>query len=155
MVFGIGNPDRGDDAAGRAVARRLRGVLPADVAIIEHDGEATALLAGFAGAAAVWLVDACLSGAAPGTIRRLDVHDGPLPRTLSGISTHGFGPAEAVELARALGRLPARCIVYAIEGASFAPGAPPSPDVAAAIAGVADRLRDEFTNTGTEDGHDA
>ena len=44
VVLGIGNPDRGDDAAGRIVAQRLRGLLPVDIEIIEHDGEGTSLL---------------------------------------------------------------------------------------------------------------
>ena len=59
----------------------------------------------------------------------------PLPRGALGMSTHGFGLAEALELARALGQLPRRCIVYAIEGASFETGAPLSPEVAAAVDG--------------------
>jgi hydrogenase maturation protease len=37
----------------------------------------------------------------------------------SSSSTHGFALDAAIELARALGRLPARVIVYAIEGHSF------------------------------------
>ena len=45
LVVGIGNPDRGDDAVGRLVARALRGRVPADVRVVEQDGEATALLA--------------------------------------------------------------------------------------------------------------
>ncbi len=47
--------------------------------------------------------------------------------------------AMPVELARALGRLPRRCIIYiyALEGASFEPGGPLSPPVAAAAAKVA------------------
>ena len=45
LVFGIGNPDRGDDAVGRIVARSLRASAPADVRIAEQGGEAGALLA--------------------------------------------------------------------------------------------------------------
>ena len=41
-----------------------------------------------------------------------------LPRS-SDISSHGFGLAHAVELARALGRLPSRLIVFAIQGETF------------------------------------
>lgn len=142
IVIGIGNPDRGDDAAGRAVARRLRGLLPPEVAIAEEGGEATALMTRFDGAAEVYLVDACRSGAAAGTVRRFDVARAPLPHDAFGTSTHGFGVAQAVDLARALEQLPPRCVVYAIEGASFETGAPLSPPVAQAVADVADRLRD-------------
>lgn len=132
-VIGIGNPDRGDDGAGRAVARWLRGRLQDGVEILEENGEVTALLAAFEGAAAVFLVDACVSASQPGRVRRYDVAAAPLPQEAFALSSHGLGLAEAVELARALGRLPPRCVVYAIEGACFEAGQPLSPAVAAAV----------------------
>lgn len=146
LVLGIGNPDRGDDAAGRIVARRLSGALPDGVEVDEHDGEATALLARIDGADAVYWVDACASGKAPGTVHRFDVAAAPLPSLSLGVSTHGFGLGEAVELARTLGCLPQRAVVYAIEGASFDAGAALSPPVAAAVAEVARRLRAEIAD---------
>ncbi len=144
IVIGIGNPDRGDDAAGRAVARLLRGLLPKDVDLVEHDGETTGLLARLDGVTAAFLVDACASGAPAGTVRRFDVAERLLPREAFGLSSHSLGLAEAVELARALGQLPLCCVVYAIEGESFAVGAPLSPPVVTAVAEVAARLRTEI-----------
>jgi hydrogenase maturation protease len=144
IVFGIGNPDRGDDAAGPAAARQLRELLLRGVEVIEHLGEATALLAQMDGAASVFLIDACASGAPAGTIHRFDVGATVVPDVALRLSTHGFGPAMAIELAMTLGQLPHRCIVYAIEGASFDPGAPLSPHVAAAIAEVVARVREEI-----------
>jgi hydrogenase maturation protease len=64
------------------------------------------------------------------------------------LSTHGFGLAEAIELARALGGLPPRCVVYAIEGSSFEEGAALSPPVVAAAAEVARRLCGEIIALG-------
>jgi hydrogenase maturation protease len=148
IVLGVGNPDRGDDAAGRVVARDLRSLSLADVAVIEHDGEATALFAQFDGAAAAFVVDASASGAAPGTIRRFDVSAAPLPDLAFGLSTHGFGLAMATELARALGQLPPRCIIYTIEGGSFQLGASLSAPVATAVAAVVQRLRAELNDQG-------
>jgi hydrogenase maturation protease len=144
IVLGIGNPDRGDDGAGRKVARLLRRMAPDGVEVAEHDGEATALLTHLDGATAAYLIDACVSGAPAGTVHRFDVSKAALPQSLSRLSTHGFGLAEAVELARALGQLPRRCIVYAIEGESFAPGAPLSPSASAAVAEVIRRLGSEI-----------
>jgi hydrogenase maturation protease len=144
VVIGIGNPERGDDAAGRLVARRLRGKLPADVAIAEHDGESTALLALLDGADTAILIDACVSGAPAGTVRRFDASASPLPEAKFSVSTHGLGLAEAIELARALRALPRRCIVYTIEGRAFDPGAPLSPAVAAAVGETSERVRAEF-----------
>jgi hydrogenase maturation protease len=146
VVLGIGNPDRGDDAAGREVARLVRRILPRRIDVTEHAGEATDLLIRMEGAAAAFLVDACVSEAPAGTIWRFDAGAGPLPERAFGLSTHGFGVAEAIELARALDRLPPRCIVYAIEGSSFELGAPLSPQVEAAAADVARRLCAEITN---------
>lgn len=133
VVIGIGNPDRGDDAAGRLVAQRLHGMLPAKIEVVEHDGEPTALLALFDDADCAILIDACTSGGEPGAVHRFDVSDAPLPEARFSLSTHGVGLGEAVELARALGQLPPRVIVYAIEACAFDLGAPPSPAVADAI----------------------
>jgi hydrogenase maturation protease len=140
IVLGVGNLDRGDDAAGRLVARRLRGLLPADFEVAEHGGDAASVLAWLEGREAAIVVDACASGAPTGTVHRFDVAAAPLPHRRFGISTHGRGLYDAIELARALERLPPHCVVYAIEGDTFEIGAPVSPAVAAAVAGLAGRL---------------
>ena len=142
LIIGLGNPDRGDDAAGRAVAARLKARLPRDMRVTESGGEATALLARFCEADEVILIDAAMSGAAPGTVERFEAHQTPLPAARFGMSTHGFGLAEAIELARALGQLPRRCVVYAIEGRSFAIGDPLSPEVEAAVEAVVAHILD-------------
>jgi hydrogenase maturation protease len=151
IVIGIGNPDRGDDAAGRSVLRLLRPMLPDDVALEEHDGEATSLLARFDCADAAFLIDACTSGGPVGAVYRFDAAATPLPAGAFGLSTHGFGLAEAIELARALGQLPPRCIVYAIEGGCFEIGTPLSPPVGAAVADVAGRVCAEIMGQGHMD----
>jgi hydrogenase maturation protease len=143
IVVGIGNPDRGDDGAGRLVAQRLSGVLPAEVAVIEHDGEAASLLDRLDGVHAAFLIDACLSGQPSGTVRRVDVDAEALPDLQFGLSTHGFGLAEAIALGKALGSLPPRCVIFAIEAASFETGAALSPAVADAVETVAATVRDE------------
>jgi len=133
VVIGIGNLDRGDDAFGRIVAARLRGRIPEHVSLFEEDGEATALLDRLGDADAAILIDAAISGGEPGQIRRFDAACEPLSAAKFGMSTHGFGLAEAIELARILGKLPGRCIVYAVEARSFELGAPLSPELARAV----------------------
>jgi len=133
-VIGIGNPDRGDDGVGRHVARLLNGT--------EHDGEATALLTALQGADRVWLIDAAQSGAPPGTVHRIDCATDTVA-TRAPASSHGFGVAEAIALARALDALPRCCILYAIEAADFTPGAALSPSVTRAAHEVAERIRAE------------
>ena len=144
IVIGIGHPDRGDDAIGRLVAASLRTRAPAGVTVIDEDGEATRLVDRLGDTASAILVDAALSGAAVGTVHRFDAARDPLPEGRPGMSTHGFGLATAIELARALGRLPPRCVVYAIEARSFDVGAALSAEVAAAADDVVERVLAEI-----------
>jgi hydrogenase maturation protease len=142
-VVCVGNPWRGDDAVGLGVARRLKGKLPEGVVLVEREGEPTALIDAWEGADSLWLVDAVSSGADAGTIHRLDASERELPAELFRASTHHVGLAEAVELARALERLPPKTVVYGIEGGSFELGAELTPAVAAAAERVAAAVREE------------
>lgn len=153
IVIGVGNPDRGDDAAGPTIARELRSLQSVDIEIIEHSGEAATLILQMDGAEQAFLIDACVSGAPAGTIHRFDVSSTAMPALAPAFSTHGFGPAAAVELARALGQLPRRCIIYAIEGASFETGASLSPPVAAAVVKVVRGLRAEIAGDARQESH--
>lgn len=140
VVVGVGNELRGDDAVGLHVVRALAGL---DATIVECEGEPVGLIDSWAGHERAILVDATQSGAEPGTVRRVPADDGPLPPELQRSSTHLLGVAEAVELARALGRLPAHTIVYGIEGACFDTGAPLSAEVEQMVEVVAAAIRRE------------
>lgn len=142
-VFGVGNPYRGDDAVGPRVAELLRERLPAAVAVAPHDGEVGALLEAWEDAELVVVADAVHAGEAPGTVVRLDAARDPLPPAPA-TSSHGFGVAETVELGRALGSLPPRLVVYGIEGADYATGAPLSPVAERAAAEAAGRIAAEI-----------
>jgi hydrogenase maturation protease len=144
MVIGLGNEFRGDDGAGRVVARRLRAATLPGVAVCEESGEGAALMETWKGVAAVILVDAVQAGDAPGTIHRLDASCVPVPGRFFFYSTHAFSVAEAIELARALGKLPPRVILYGIEGKDFAAGETLSPEVATAVDEVLGRVREEI-----------
>jgi hydrogenase maturation protease len=91
------------------------------------------LIDGLVGAESAVVVDAVASGAEPGTLHRFDASAEPIPARVFRSSTHAFGVGEAIELARALGKLPRRVVVYGIEGASFAAGEGLSPAVAEAV----------------------
>jgi hydrogenase maturation protease len=144
-IIGVGNAWRGDDAAGLEVARRLEGTLPDGVEVLEREGEPTSLIGSWEGAEQVWLIDAVSSGGTAGSVHRVDATEHELPAGLFRASTHHFGLAEAVELARALGRLPGRTIVYGIEGSTFEAGDALTREVAAAVPAVADAIREEVT----------
>jgi hydrogenase maturation protease len=137
LIAGVGNAWRGDDAAGLVAARRLRETLPG-VRVVEVEGDPAALLDLWAGAERAIVVDAVRSGAPPGTIHRVDAS--ALPAGLRSASTHALGLADAVELARALGRLPARLELYGIEGARFETGEGLTPAVARAVEALCEQL---------------
>ena len=143
LVVGIGNPDRGDDGIGPLVALDLSGRLPSDATLIARAGDILSLIDDWSGYDTAILIDAVVSGAPAGTIHRLDLTRDPLPPGFSAPSTHAFGIAEAVELARALDQLPRRVILYALEGANFDPGVPMTAATAAAAPVAAARIAEE------------
>jgi hydrogenase maturation protease len=96
LVAAIGNPDRGDDGLGPAVARRLRGRVRPGVRILERSGDTLALIEDWSGVPYVILVDAMAPLGAPGRVHRLDLTDSPLSIGFAADSTHAFGVAETV-----------------------------------------------------------
>jgi hydrogenase maturation protease len=145
VAIGVGNSLRRDDAAGLEVARALRArTVGSEIAVHEQEGETLALLDAWEGARALVLVDAVCSGAPPGTIHRMDASEEPLPdRLRSSSSTHAVGLAGAIELARALGRLPPRVVVFGLEGRRFDAGSELSPEVRVRIGPLAERVLGE------------
>jgi hydrogenase maturation protease len=148
LVIGIGNPLRGDDGVGVVVAERIRARGAGNVDVTVLDGDGASLVERWAGAAAVIVVDATRSAAPPGSIERFDAVRSPLPCVGRSATSHGFGLAEAVELARALDRLPPALIVYGIAGRSFEMGEGLSPAVAAAVPEVVARVLREAAGAG-------
>jgi hydrogenase maturation protease len=63
-----------------------------------------------------------------------------LPARVFRSSTHAFGVGDAVELSRALGRLPGRLVVYGVDGSDFAAGAALSGPVETAVDGVVEAI---------------
>ncbi|HET9533229.1 MAG TPA: hydrogenase maturation protease [Blastocatellia bacterium] len=145
LLIGCGNEYRSDDGAGLLVARLAKEMGSEHVAVRESLGEGAALLDAWKGAETVILIDAVCSGSEAGTIYRVEAHRERLPAELFHCSTHAFGVAEAIELARALNRLPARLIVYGIEGKSFAAGIGLSPEVSEAARRVADSVLNDLS----------
>jgi hydrogenase maturation protease len=144
LVIGIGNEDRRDDAAGVRAARLVRALLWPRVRMIECAADAAALLEAWRGEPVVVVVDAMASGAATGSVRRFDAAREPLPAVPFRGSTHGLGLAEAVELGRALGALPARFALYGIEGTDFGHGARLSYSVECGVREAALRISEEI-----------
>jgi hydrogenase maturation protease len=126
LVIGIGNLLRGDDGVGPTAATGGASTCDGGLDVI----------AAWEGFDDVVVIDAMVSGRPVGTVVVFDAVASPLPvGTLS--STHAIGIAEAVEVARRLGRLPERLTVFGIEAGELAPGGEMSPEVVAAAKTVA------------------
>lgn len=123
LAIGIGNLSRRDDGAGIVFARELRSRIGGGecVRITESDGDPAKLLEVWTGVALAIVVDASSSGAAPGTVIEIDPTRGSNGHGLRR-STHAMGLMEAVQLGLALGRMPARLRIFAIEGEDFTHG---------------------------------
>jgi hydrogenase maturation protease len=122
-VIGLGNAYRGDDAIGLEVAREVGRRMP-EIDTVAGVADGTMLLDLWTEADLCIIVDCAVSGQAAGTIHRFDGLQQRIPAGLfSSFSTHAYSIPGAIELGKALGRLPRRLVVYAIEGATFGCGA--------------------------------
>lgn len=143
LCIGIGNEYRHDDAAGLAASRALKLRAVPGTAIIEDSGEGASLMELWQDTNAVILIDAVQSGGIPGTIYRFEAHRCSMPARFFHYSTHAFSVAEAVEMARILGELPACLIVYGIEGEDFSMGVGLSLPVQTALAALVEQVAQE------------
>ncbi|MFI6654952.1 hydrogenase maturation protease [Streptomyces sp. NPDC050523] len=148
-VIGVGNEFRRDDGVGWAVLARLREraarrPLPPGTVWATCDGDPGRLIGLWEDADLAVVVDAAHAHPGlPGRVHRLELDGGNLaqPRTTS---SHGLGLGEAVELARALGKLPDHLVVYAVEGAETSLGNGLSPAVEAAVEPLARTVEREI-----------
>lgn len=113
-IVAVGAPV-GDDAAGLVLGARLQTAPPPTSEVRVRVRPGLGLLDEFEGAAAVLVVDAVRSGAAPGTLVALDLLAAPTARPRGKASSHGIGVADAIALGRALDRLPPRLDFLGIE----------------------------------------
>lgn len=117
-VIGIGHADRGDDAAGLLVADHLARRRPPGVTVTRWEGSPLELLTSWSRDDHVVVVDAVHDGGPPGVVRRFDAGTHRL-RGRRGGGSHDASLVDAIELARALDRLPRTLIVYGITGQCF------------------------------------
>jgi len=97
------------------------------------------------GADQVIVVDAACSGSPAGTTHFVDASRDRIPAGLCYRSTHRFGVAEAVEVARVLAQLPGKLYLFAIEGEDFSLGEGLSPGVADSTRALVAKLLGELS----------
>lgn len=160
LILGVGNVFRRDDACGVVAARALAdsyrgGPAGALVEVREASGEGAALLTAWEGRSAVIVIDAthsaewvhgCETPVAAGTILRIDAHKQRLPSGLFNCSSHAFGVAAAVEMARVLGRLPPVLLLYGVMGGDFAAGETLSAEVRAALPALVQQVERDVSH---------
>lgn len=95
--------------------------------------EPTKLLEHLANRDPLWIVDACRSGAPPGTIHRLAWPDERIAQP-RGVSSHGVSLEAVLQLAEKLGRLPEEVKLFLVEVGDAAPGIELGADVRRSIA---------------------
>ncbi len=141
VVIGVGNEYRRDDGLGPAVVARLSGFDLPGVTVAVSDGEPSSMLHLWTGAELAVVVDAVrVDDGVPGRLHELVTGELAEVPPETGTS-HAIGLGTTVELARALGRMPGRLVVYAVEGTDFGYGPGLSAEVAAAVEPVAERVR--------------
>ena len=145
LIIGVGNRMRRDDGVGLVLAEQLAQISRVEVSVAYVERECYSLLELWSGVQNAYLVDA-LHGPPPGTLVRIDAISEVAPTGLVGASSHGFGVAHAIELARAMGKLPKRLVIYAVAGEEFSEGEGLSPVVERAAKEVVVRLGREIAD---------
>jgi hydrogenase maturation protease len=141
LIVGCGNPTAGDDSVGIEIVRRLRELGGCGCDLRAEAGPGIGLLDVFPLADVILFVDAVSAGGVPGTLYLTSLPSKELePRALGSLSGHGWGLAEALELAHALGRTIPRLFLLGIEAGTVTPGAQRSPAVEQAVALVVERI---------------
>lgn len=101
LILGLGNPLLGDDAIGLRVSAALRERLAgrADVDVLDEEAGGLRLMEVMTGYDRAIVVDAAVTGGAPGSIRCLGPAEVPTQRTAI---AHGIDLPRALELGRVL-----------------------------------------------------
>ncbi|MFQ6328605.1 MULTISPECIES: hydrogenase maturation protease [unclassified Nocardia] len=139
VVIGVGNEYRSDDGVGSAVASRIEKLDIPGVFVTISDGEPTSLLDMWADVELAVLIDAVrCESSVPGRVRRTDID--LLRHAGTAASSHTLGIHDALPLGRALGRLPGRIVVIAVDVACLELGVGLSEPVADAVPRAVDAV---------------
>jgi len=128
VVIGVGNPYRGDDGVGPAVAAAV--AVPPDVAVLTCPAEPTAILDAWDGAALAVLVDAAV-GVPPGLVSAGRLDEVAVPE--NPVSSHDLSLRQTWELGCVLGRAPGSLVVVTVGIGDAGHGVGLSPAVRAAL----------------------
>ncbi len=142
-IIGVGSPSGDDQVGWLTIDALIESGLGSDgdVSLDKLDRPGAHLISLLEGSEWVILVDAMSSNTHPGSIRRFDQLD--WPGYSQGLSGHGLGVLDALQLARELGSLPARLDLYGVEIGSVRPHDAPGPGMLEAARALARIILDE------------
>ncbi len=134
VLIGLGNPLRRDEGLGLSALRRLteRVPLPASVRVVEGATLGLSLLDHVEGVERLLVLDAVVTGGAPGRLVRLEGEAVPA-RLRRPASAHDLALPDVLALARLLGGGPRELVVLGLEPASVEAGTGLSEPVAAGL----------------------
>ena len=150
-ILCIGSPAEPDNL-GFLAAHALMGQFdPEQVEVLALDRPGPRLIEHMRGADTVILVDAVKSGAAPGTLHRLEGHalDGLVAHQTS---SHGFGLAETLALADRMGELPTHLKFLGLEAGAKPFSSDEIIHLAKAVDETAKAALDSLKNLGAQNG---
>ena len=147
LIIGCGNLLRGDDAFGPVMIRRLwEEGLPAGVRCADGGTGGMDVAFQMRGVERVILLDACVSGAAPGSLFRVPAEQVATTPPLTGMNLHAFRWDHALAFAKWLLKeeYPQQIDVYLAEAAALEFGAPLSAEIEQAAEKLMPLLRAEM-----------
>lgn len=148
VVIGCGNLLRGDDAVGPILVRHLWDEGVPDRGVVLVDGGTAGMDVSFKmrGARKVVIVDAAVTGSAPGTIFRVPAAELEDLPALDGLHSHAFRWDHALSFGRWLlgDEYPDDITVFLVEAGCVDFGDELTPEVAAAVPLVASMVRETW-----------
>ncbi len=146
LIIGCGNLLRGDDGVGPVLIRHLwEQGIPPEVQIADGGTAGMDVAFRMDGMPEVVIIDACRTGAEPGTLYEVPGAEVETP-PLTGMNMHAFRWDHAIAFGRWLlkDRYPAKVMVYLIEAAHTEPSMELSPEVTATMHRLIERLRERY-----------
>ncbi len=146
-VIAVGNSFYGDDGVGAAVLEhaRDRGLWP-QADLLDLGTDALALIDHLDPDGLNVVIDAARMGLEPGAVAVFRPDEARLRIRSDHLSLHGFGLAEAFDLARRLDRLPRQVVVVGVEPMRVEINTGLSAPVAAAVPAVVEAINAEVSS---------
>ena len=143
-IFAVGNSFYGDDGIGAAVLERIRvsGAFPG-AKLIDIQTDALALVDELSPGEWNVVVDAADMGLEPGDAQGFRPAEVRMKIRTDHLSLHGFGLAEAFDLADRLGRMPADVLIVGVQPERIAINRGLTEKVAAAVPEVVSIIKAE------------